>query len=243
MIIIYKTRIKLALTQSVCSGEMDGAHFSCHEFEELIEAFDAGAVAFVDYVSRARGRELPLAWPQGHVLTLASEDDIILTEKDLDYWRTHSFMGGELYVLGTVGQRGTLVWDRRVVAVNGRGVVYGYEMQESSYIVRVAASLRDLARFGVARSCVTALKGLRKRGICLGRRAGWIRLPATFVYIRTVTMRVRPRVRGDSARADGDGGASQLAKVPAEYLRNEADLGCELIDEMFKPVTRSADSL
>nr|WRQ19869.1 MAG: protein m26 [Herpesviridae sp.] len=216
---------------------------SCREFSELLEAFENGMSTFVEYVSRSRGCDLVLAWPLGYTLILSSEEDIILTKRDLYYWRMHPFMSGELYVLGTVGHRGSFVWDRRVVAINGRGVVYSYEMYESSYIARMSDSLRAFAESGVTRSYVKILKNIREfdHKRVSNRHTGWIQLLPTCVCVRRSVM-TRARSR-ESVRRDDEDEPLQLAKIPSEHLRSEADLGCELIDEMFKSVTWNVNSL
>ncbi|AAF99126.1 pR26 [rat cytomegalovirus strain Maastricht] len=119
------------------------------EICDLIVAAAVGPGALSRCVRRLRGIEIALPSPAGYVLFVGGEDDTILTPRDYQYWRSHPLMAGQLCVVGTIGYRHTLVWDRRVVAANGAGRICVYDMGPVCFISRVADDLVDFLAYGL----------------------------------------------------------------------------------------------
>lgn len=116
---------------------------------DLIVASAVGPGALARCVARLRGVEISLPNPVGCVLFVGGEDDTILTQRDYQYWKQHPLMRGMLCVIGTLGYRHTLIWDRRVVATNAAGQICVYDMGPVCFVSRVAQELVEFLAYGL----------------------------------------------------------------------------------------------
>lgn len=139
---------------SVPSGYESPYSASCADVCELLVASLFGPGIMKDCVNRMRGLEIALPFPAGYVYYVGCDEDTILTERDLDYWRVHPLMLGEFCVIGAIGHKRTLAWDRRALAVNAAGHIYMYEMYLSSFIVKIAESLAEFISEGLSKNYV-----------------------------------------------------------------------------------------
>lgn len=134
------------------------------EICDLIVASAVGPGPLARCIDRLRGVEIPLPNPVGYVLFVGGEEDTILTSRDYQYWRAHPLMGGHLCVIGTVGYRHNLVWDRRVVASNDVGQICVYDIGPVCFISRVAEDLVEFLAYGLPEEYIRSQGGARGDG-------------------------------------------------------------------------------
>ncbi|AAK57064.1 T26 [Tupaiid betaherpesvirus 1] len=97
-----------------------------------------------------RGHSLALPWPGDYTLDICLPEDTILTTHDMDHWRRLPCMQGRLCIIGTIGPKTNLAWDRKVTGIGGDQAVYCYEFRAGqNYVIRAADDLETLARQGV----------------------------------------------------------------------------------------------
>ncbi|AWV68117.1 m26 protein [Murid betaherpesvirus 1] len=191
---------------------------------ELVIAAAMGGERLRGCIQRLRGIEVALPFPVGYILYIGGEEDTILTSCDLQFWRMHPLMCGEVTVIGTLGHRRAFAWDRRVVGVNAVGQVFTYEINDACFIIYVSDNLTQLISDGVSRRYVQVQRDLREGvlpqvvEICQGTepRSPW--LPPSFSQWLPVEL-----------------GGVLCARVPAERIRRPLRLRpSDFPDGMFK---------
>ncbi|AEV80887.1 tegument protein UL26 [Saimiriine betaherpesvirus 4] len=108
-----------------------------------------GGQTIPDFVNENCDREFELPWPSGYTLLICNLQDTILTPRDYQFWRSLPQMEGDLQIIGTVGHKDHLAWDRKIAGINAQGKVFLYEIREQNYVVFAAESLEVLFQQGL----------------------------------------------------------------------------------------------
>nr|WEG69719.1 tegument protein UL26 [Mastomys natalensis cytomegalovirus 3]WEG69859.1 tegument protein UL26 [Mastomys natalensis cytomegalovirus 3]WEG69999.1 tegument protein UL26 [Mastomys natalensis cytomegalovirus 3]WEG70139.1 tegument protein UL26 [Mastomys natalensis cytomegalovirus 3]WEG70279.1 tegument protein UL26 [Mastomys natalensis cytomegalovirus 3] len=202
---------------------------STNEVCELVMSAAMGLSDLRRCVSRLRGIEVSLPNPKGYVYYVGEEADTILTSCDMQFWRMHPLMFGEVCVIGTLGVRQSFIWDRNVLAVNALGMVYLYELHKGALIVQVADNLSSLIANGMSEGYMQVQKNLRN-GIspkvldtCKGVAFNCPWLPPSLNQWMPI-----------------DVGGVVCAKVPAEKIRRGLKLRLSDLSDLTDGVFKSA---
>lgn len=175
-------------------------------------------------VDRLRGIHVTIPHSKGYIYFVGNEEDTILTECDIQFWKMHPLMCGEVCLIGTLGHRRTLAWDRHIVAINAVGHVYVYTMHDETFITKIADSLTDLLTIGICQNYMKMQKDLREgktpsiTAVCLSPTgySSWI--PAECSKWLPIEI-----------------GGVRCARVPSEKIRRGLHLQCDdFPDDMFK---------
>nr|WEG68755.1 tegument protein UL26 [Mastomys natalensis cytomegalovirus 1]WEG68891.1 tegument protein UL26 [Mastomys natalensis cytomegalovirus 1]WEG71119.1 tegument protein UL26 [Mastomys natalensis cytomegalovirus 1] len=187
---------------------------------ELMFASSVGPHALESCVNRLRGVEVALMYPKGLVFYVGGEDDTILTPRDMQYWKMHPLMLGEVHVIGSIGYKRTLAWDRRVLGVNAVGQVYAYEMYETTFIMKAATTVTELLTQGVCRKYVNL-----QRNLIDGIK------PAVVEMCRDSELHLPRLPSGCKQWLPVEVGGVRCARVPCEKIRSAAKLRLEDIPD------------
>lgn len=140
---------------------------------ELSVSAAVGTQSLKRCVERLRGIHIVIPNSSGYIYYVGNKEDTILTDCDIQYWKIHPLMHGDICIIGTFGNRRTLTWDRQVVATNAVGHVYIYTMHDQTFITKIADSLTELLTTGLCKQYMKMQKELREgktptiTGICI----------------------------------------------------------------------------
>ncbi|AEV80732.1 tegument protein UL26 [Aotine betaherpesvirus 1] len=180
-----------------------------------------------DFVKENCDRSFDLSWPSGFTLLVGTLQDTILTTRDYHFWRGLPQMEGRLQIIGTVGRRQSMAWDRRIAGVAGSGRVYLYEIHEQSYVGLAAGSLKELLSAGIRRDYFNNVRdAIQQRARQMSERT-----------TRTARKRRAESSPSSSPLPSTSSGVTSVERAVVRRLHLEGE---ELTDSMFVEGTMSS---